>query len=316
MVQSNKIPDFLKKFNLLIILLGFIVISMFLSSDFFTISNFMNLLQQCSITGVVAVGMTFVILIGGIDLSVGSLAAFAGMMVGMLLQSGQNIVVAIVVAVLFGAVIGSISGFLTTKFNIPSFIVTLAMMVTVRGLALFSTNGKVLTNLPEAFTLIGNYKIFNTVPVSGLIWITISLIAVFILKYTLFGRGVYAIGGNKEAALLSGIRIKLYSISTFIISGALAAVSGVMLTSWLTVAQPTISQGQELNAIAAVVLGGTSLSGGSGGVVGTLGGVFLMQVITNIFNLTGVSSYYQQIFMGVIIILALLMNSVLIPKEK
>ena len=316
MTLKAKALELLRKYNLMVLLAMFVIISAILSEHFLTVPNWMNLLHQCSINGIMAIGMTFVILTGGIDLSVGSVSAYAGMISGILLMSGWPVPMAVAAAVTVGATFGLISGLVSVKFNIPSFIVTLAVMVTVRGLALLSTNGGPIFGLPASFTRIGNVRIFGTVPVPGLIWIGITVISVILLQYTTFGRGIYAIGGNRDAAMLSGVRINQFTVLAFVISGALAAVAGIILSSWITVSQPTISQGAELDAIAATVLGGTALAGGVGGTIGTLGGVFLLQIITNIFNLTGITSYYQQIFKGIIIILALLMNSMLIIRKR
>lgn len=316
MIRKMAVKDILKKYNLLVLLLVFVAISSLISKDFFKWENFMNLWQQCSITGIIAIGMTFTIIVGGIDLSVGSVAAFTGMLAALFIKKlGFNIELSILISVAAGCVLGFISGIVITRFRLPPFIVTMAMMVSARGLALLITEGKVISGLPESFSFIGNGKLFLGIPVSGVIWVLLTVIAVLILKYTLFGRGMYALGGNSEAAYLSGVRIKTYNTLCYVISGGLSAFAGVMLTSWLTVGQPTIAQGEELNAIAATVLGGTSLSGGTGGVVGTLAGVFLMQIITNIFNLMLLPSYFQQIFMGIIIVLALLLNMIVIQKE-
>ena len=304
----------LGKYNLLILLVVFIIIASTLSSRFFTVQNFLNLLQQSSVTGIMAIGMTFVILVAGIDLSVGSIAALSGMVVAMLLAAGWPIPLAIILALATGGVLGFVSGFLSTKFSIPSFIATLAMMVSARGLALLVTNGQPVFGLPESFSILGAGFI-GRVPVSGLIWIVLTIVAALALKYTPYGRNLYAVGGNPESAHLSGVRVNRHLISVFVISGILSGLAGVVLTSWLTVGQPTASSGAELNAIAAVVLGGTSLAGGVGGVVGTFAGVLLMSIITNIFNLVGLASYYQQIFMGLIIVLALILNKFVMGKN-
>lgn len=304
----------LGKYNLLILLVVFIIIASSLSPKFLTVQNFLNLLQQSSVTGIMAIGMTFVILVAGIDLSVGSIAALSGMVVAILLVAGWPIPLAILMALAAGGLLGLVSGFLSTKFVIPAFITTLAMMVSARGLALLVTNGQPVYGLPEAFSFLGAGFI-GKVPVSGIIWIVLTIVAALVLKYTPFGRNLYAVGGNPEAAHLSGVRVSRHLISVFVISGILSGLAGVVLASWLTVGQPSASSGAELNAIAAVVLGGTSLAGGVGGVVGTFAGVLLMSIITNIFNLVGLASYYQQIFMGLIIVFALVLNKFIMGKN-
>lgn len=314
-MKKEMIFEILRKYNLLLLLVIFIIISASISENFLTFNNLVNILQQSSITGIVAIGMTFVILVGGIDLSVGSVAALSGMIVAILLSKGYSIFVSILASIMVGLVLGAITGFVITKFNIPDFIASLSMMVAARGMTLLTTNGKPIFGLNDTFRLIGAGNVFG-IPISGIIWICLTIISAIILKYTIFGRNLYALGGNKESAFLSGIRIKFDYVMVYVISGGLSALGGVVLSSWLSVGQPTAGQSMELDAIASVVLGGTSLSGGRGGVWGTLGGIILMTFITNIFNLKGLSSYYQQIFMGIIIILALTLNNLLFKKNK
>jgi ribose transport system permease protein len=312
--EKFNISRFLGKYNLLILLVVFITIASVLSPKFLTFQNFLNLLQQSSITGIIAIGMTFVIIVAGIDLSVGSVVALAGMVVAVLITGGWSIPAAVLAALGAGAVLGFINGFISTKFSVPAFIVTLAMMVSARGLALLVTDGKPVFGLPEAFSFLGAGFI-GRFPVSGLLWLLLTALAALVLKYTPYGRNLYAVGGNPEAAHLSGVRVNFHLISVFVISGILSALAGVVLASWLTVGQPTAAKGAELDAIAAVVLGGTSLFGGTGGVLGTFIGVLLMSIITNIFNLLGLASYYQQIFMGLIIVLALILNRFVVGKN-
>ena len=293
--------------NLLFFLVLLVGVSAYLSPKFFTANNFFNLLQQSSIIGIASIGMTLVILLGGIDLSVGSLAALAGMVVGILLAGGQPIAVAIPAALVVGGLMGAISGLFTAVGKVPAFIVTLAMMEIARGLTLLTTYGKPVSSFPEAFKFLGGGFV-GPVPVSGLIWIGLTIILWAVLRYTVFGRSLYSIGGNFEAAHLSGVRVTRNTVYAFILSGLTAATSGILLASWLTVSQPTAGKSMELDAIASVVLGGAALSGGRGGVWGTFLGVWLLAIITNIFNLIGISSYYQMIFKGIIIVTALLLN--------
>lgn len=312
--EKLTLGKFLGKYNLFILLLIFIIIASILSPRFFTVQNFLNLLQQSSVTGIISIGMTFVILVAGIDLSVGSIAALSGMVVAILLASGWSIPLAVMAALLSGGALGFVSGFLSNRFAIPAFISTLAMMVSARGLALLVTNGQPIFGLPAPFSFLGAGFI-GRLPVSGLIWIILTAAAAIVLKFTPYGRNLYAVGGNPEAAHLSGVRVSRHIVSVYMISGLLSGLAGVVLASWLTVGQPTAASGAELNAIAAVVLGGTSLSGGIGGVLGTFAGVLLMSIITNIFNLVGLASYYQQICMGLIIMLALILNKFVVGKN-
>lgn len=312
--QPLKIGDLLKKYNLLVLLLVFVIISSVLSPNFLTIGNLLNLLQQASIPGIVAIGMTVVIIIGGIDLSVGSVAAFAGMISAILISKGMPTVIAVLAGVLLGAALGLITGILISKFGLPDFIATLAMMEIARGAALLTTEGVPVFGLPSSFKFIGGGFI-GKVSVSGIIWIILTVVFALMLKYTSFGRSLYAIGGNREAAMLSGIKTTRNYAIAYVLSACLAAFSGVLTASWLATGQPTACDGMELNAIAASVIGGASLAGGIGSVVGTFGGVFLLQIITNIFNLVGLASFYQQIAKGVIIIAALLLNRVIDSRE-
>ena len=312
--QPLKIGDLLKKYNLLVLLLVFVIISSVLSPNFLTIGNLLNLLQQASIPGIVAIGMTVVIIIGGIDLSVGSVAAFAGMISAILISKGMPAVIAVLAGVLLGAALGLITGILISKFGLPDFIATLAMMEIARGAALLTTEGVPVFGLPSSFKFIGGGFI-GKVSVSGIIWIILTVVFALMLKYTSFGRSLYAIGGNREAAMLSGIKTTRNYAIAYVLSACLAAFSGLLTASWLATGQPTACDGMELNAIAASVIGGASLAGGIGSVVGTFGGVFLLQIITNIFNLVGLASFYQQIAKGVIIIAALLLNRVIDSRE-
>lgn len=313
--ESMKIGDLLKKYNLLVLLVVFIVISAILSPNFLKIGNILNLLQQASIPGIVAMGMTIVILLGGIDLSVGSVAAFSGMICAILVSKNVPIIISIVVAVALGGCLGLITGILIARFNLPDFIASLAMMEIGRGAALLTTQGVPIFGLPSEFKFIGGGFVLGRVSVSGLIWIALTIIFALILKYTSYGRSLYAIGGNKEAATLSGIKTRRNYAFAYMISGLLAGFAGVLTASWLSTGQPTAGDGMELDAIAASVIGGASLSGGMGTVVGTFGGVFLLQIITNIFNLVGLASFYQQIAKGVIIIAALLLNNVIDSRK-
>ncbi|WP_027184039.1 ABC transporter permease [Desulfovibrio inopinatus] len=299
--------ELFRKYNLLLFIGFFACIAATISPKFFTFQNFSNLLQQSSVTGIVSVGMTLVILVGGIDLGVGSVLALSGMIVSVLLASGYGLVVSIGASLLAGALMGCFNGLVSAKGGVPSFITTLATMVAARGLALLTTDGKPVFNLPESFQWLGSGFV-GPLPASGLLWILITVISALVLKYTTFGRGLYAVGGNDEAARLSGIRVTRSTVYVFMLSGVLSALGGIVLASWLTVGQPTAGKGMELDAIAAVVLGGASLSGGSGGVIGAFGGVWLLAIITNIFNLAGLSSYYQMILQGGIIVAALMLN--------
>ncbi|MFL0504192.1 ABC transporter permease [Ureibacillus sp. 179-F W5.1 NHS] len=308
-----QIGTILKKYNLFIIFVAFFIIGTLLSEHFLTVQNILNILQQSAFVGIIAIGMTFVILVGGIDLSVGAVLALSGMLAALMMSSGLNPFLAIAITILAGAFMGFVSGFISTKFKVPAFIATLAMMVSARGFALLTTDGEPIYDLPPAFTALG--ESMGNIPIPAIIWIVLTIIAVVILKYTTFGRKLYAVGGNEESARLSGIAVEKYITSTYILAGIMSSIAGILMAAWLTVGQPTAGTGLELDAIAAVVIGGTSLAGGRGGIGGTFIGVLIMSMIVNIFNLLGLSSYYQSIFMGVIIVIALVMNQLISNKK-
>lgn len=315
-VKENTISQFVTKYNLLFLLLIFIIISTIISKDFLNINNFHNLMRASAFNGIIAIGMTIVILIGGIDLSVGAVANFSGMMIAFLLVSGIPTPLAIILTIMIGLAYGTMTGVVITIFKIPPFIGSLAMALIARGLALLVTNGKVINNLPADFTAIGKLKLPGGFPILGVIWIVLTVLFALTLKFTPFGRRLYTLGGNREAAFLSGVRIKLHGVIAYVISGGTAALAGCLMVSYLTVGQPTAIQGAENDAIAAVVLGGTSMTqGGIGGVIGTFGGVFLLKIITNIFNLIGVPAYFQYIFQGIIIVSALVLNKLVIQRK-
>jgi ribose transport system permease protein len=320
MRNNGNLLEIFKKYSVLILLVFFITIASFVSSNFFSLSNFLNILQSYAAPGVIAIGMTFTILSSGTDLSVGSFAALGGMVAALLLTRGIPVPACVVIAVAIGGFLGTVNGLVITFFNMTPFIVSLATMVSIRGLAMLTTDGKVISGLIRigkdgsagaAFCSLGGgtFDVLGArIPIAGLTWILFTIVAAYVLRYTMFGRGLYAIGGNREAAMLSGMRVKLYNTLAWTVSGITATYAGVMLTAWLTVAQPTLASGFELDAIAATVIGGTAMSGGKGGVVGTFAGVLILAIITNLFNLMGLPSYYQQIFKGIIIIAALLLN--------
>lgn len=319
MKKKISFNEIIRRYNLIILLLIFIVISAILSPSFLTLNNFLNLLQQASIPGIVAIGMTLVILLGGIDLSVGSVLAFSGMVTSMIvLQTGGSvggIILGCAAGLAVSGIMGLITGILISRFKLPDFIASLAMMEIARGAALLTTSGNPVFGLGDAFHVLGGGFIFDKVAISGILWILLTLIFALVLKYSVFGRSLFAIGGNYEAAMLSGIKTKRNYAVTYTISALLAGFAGILTASWMSTGQPTAGDGYELDAIAASVIGGASLSGGAGSIVGTFGGVFLLQILTNIFNLVGLPSYYQRIAKGVIIILALLLNK-FVSKEK
>lgn len=313
---SRRGSSWLLKSNLLIVFAALFVTAAVLSPDFLSTRNLSNLLQQSALAGILAIGMTLVILTAGIDLSVGSTAAFSGMIVAILLDGQVPFVFAIAGALLVGLAVGLFMGTLSAQLRLPAFIVTLAGLVSIRGAAYITTDGKpVGQNFPEPFLFIGGGYI-GFFPVAGLIFIGVTVLIGAVLRFTTFGEYIYAVGSNEEAARLSGVPVKLVQASVFGVSGLLAALAGVLLASRLTIAQPTAFQGAELDAIAAVVLGGTSLFGGRGGVSGTFIAVLLLTVLRNLFNLLGIGSFYQMVATGVILILALILNMVIDSRAR
>lgn len=290
-------------------LLVLILVVAVLSPSFLTVNNILNVLRQTSINAVIAAGMTFVILTGGIDLSVGSILGFTGAVAATLIASGQNIALAVIVSIAVGAGIGFINGIVISKGKLQPFIATLASMTILRGATLVFTDGKPITigtsESALAFGKIGGGSILG-VPTPALIMIIAFIICAYILNQTKMGRYTYALGGNEEATKLSGISTDKIKIFAYTISGLLAAIAGIIITSRLFSAQPTAGDGYELDAIAAVVLGGTSLSGGKGKIIGTIIGALIIGILSNALNLLDVSSYFQMIAKGIVILIAVL----------
>ncbi|MES2094010.1 MAG: ABC transporter permease [Actinomycetota bacterium] len=308
--------SWLVKGNLIIVFAVIVVVASLLSPDFLTVRNIANLLQQSSLTGIIAIGMTLVILTSGIDLSVGSTAALSGMVVAIALDGHVPIFAAVLLSLVVGVAIGLVLGTISATLRLPAFIVTLAGLTAVRGIAYLTTDGRpVGQNLPEAFTVIGGGYL-GVVPLTGLIFIGVAVITAAVLKFTTFGEYIYAVGSNEEAARLSGVPVRLVQIAVFGFSGLTAALAGILLTSRLTIAQPTGFQGAELDAIAAVVLGGASLFGGRGGVGGTFIAVLLLSVLKNLFNLLGIGSFFQMVATGVILVLALILNKFIDARAR
>jgi ribose transport system permease protein len=310
--SGRRIADLLIEYNFIAIFLVVVAIAAILSPNFMTPTNIANLFQQAAVVGVVAVGMTFVILTGNIDLSVGSVVALCGMLVAVLLAGGMPILPALAITILTGAFAGAVIGLITALAEVPSFIVSLAGLVSFRGITYLLTDGVPVSGLPPSFGAISStmVPVLPGLQVSsmGIIFVVLCIAAGALLRLTVFGESVYATGGNAEAARLSGLPTTRILVLVFTVSGIMSALAGILLTSRLRIGQPTAAQGLELDAIAAVVLGGTSLFGGRGGVLGTFFAVMLLQVLRNIFNLLGLGSFYQMTVTGLIIVAAILLN--------
>jgi ribose transport system permease protein len=285
--------------------------------DFFQLQNMINVSRQASIIGVVAVGMTFVILAGGIDLSVGSILALGAVSAASFMDAGVPPALVVVLTVIVGAVVGLVNGLGVVALRIQPFVMTLASMVVIRGLTLRITDGT-----PEPFpsgdsgllNFFGRARIGGEVPGPFVVFLVTAVIAGLALKFIPFGRKVYAVGGSQEAARLSGVRTGRVVAATYVISGACSAVAGLMTASRLTVGDPLAGTLVELDAIAAVVIGGASLLGGVGTMIGTVAGVFLLAILSNVLNLLGVGPFDQQMVKGGMIVAAVLLSSVALRR--
>jgi ribose transport system permease protein len=294
-------------------LLGLVVLCLVLwalTPHFFTVANVLNVAQQTSINAIVAVGMTYVILSGGIDLSVGSIVALAGVALGALLQDGQPLPVALLLALGVGTACGLVNGVLVSWGGLPPFIVTLGMMSVARGAALLFTEGRPVSGFDAPFRSLATGHV-GFVPAPVVATVVVYALAHVVLTRTTFGRYVYAIGGNEEATRLSGVAVKRHKTAIYAVSGLMSAVAAVILTARLNSAQPIAGMMYELDAIAATVIGGTSLMGGEGSLAGTLVGALIMGVLRNGLNLLGVSSFLQQIVIGAVIVGAVLIDTAL-----
>ncbi|MCG9562508.1 ribose ABC transporter permease [Vibrio chagasii] len=296
----------------LIALIFLIVVVSFLNPNFFTVDNILNILRQTSVNAIIAVGMTLVILTAGIDLSVGSVLALCGAFAASMIGMEIPVMIAVPTALVAGAALGAISGVIIAKGKVQAFIATLVTMTLLRGVTMVYTDGRPIstgfTDTADAFAWFGTgYAMGVPVPV----WIMVVVFASvwYLLNHTRFGRYVYALGGNESATRLSGIDVDKVKIGVYAICGLLASVAGIIVASRLSSAQPTAGMGYELDAIAAVVLGGTSLAGGRGRIMGTLIGALIIGFLNNALNLLDVSSYYQMIAKAVVILLAVLVDN-------
>lgn len=294
-------------FRSVIILLTICIVATILSPNFLSVTNLFNVLKQITVAGIVGCGMTFVILTGGIDLSVGSIVGLAGVLSAGVLAATGNPVLAVLTAVGVGIVCGAANGLLIAQFGIPPFIATLGMMTLLRGCVLVYTKGSPIPVKLDAYKFIGKGDIIG-IPVPVIILIILLFVAHYILSQTAFGRSVYAFGGNKEASRLSGISVKKTEWKAYIINGLLCGIAAVVLTARLGSAQSTSGEGIEMDAIAAVILGGTSLSGGVGFVLPTVVGAMIMGIIDNILTLMNVNPHATNIVKGAIIIIAVLVD--------
>lgn len=298
----------------LIILMAVITI---INSNFLTANNLLNLLLQVTSNALIAFGMTFVILTGGIDLSVGSILALSSALTAGLLGSGMPVTLAILISLILGCILGMMNGLLISYGKLAPFIVTLATMTIFRGATLVYTNGNPITKgLSDTFLFqfLGQGYIVG-IPFPVIIMFIVFIVLYVLLHKTAFGKSVYTIGGNEKAAYISGVKLNKVKIIIYSISGIMASISGLIITSRLSSAQPTAGASYEMDAIAAVVLGGTSLSGGKGRILGTLIGALIIGVLNNGLNIIGVSAFWQQVVKGVVILIAVLIDRFKVVKQ-
>ena len=276
---------------------------------FLSLRNALNVIDQVTVLGILAVGMTAVVVIGGIDLSVGAILALATMTIGSLFAAGLPFVLCVALGLLAGAASGLVNGLLITRARLPAFIATLTMMSVARGLASMTTDGEQVVGFPNWFTSLSSVRHFGILSVTVALFLLIAVVAFVFLRYRATGRSLYAIGGSAEVARLAGIRVRPLTVWVYVASGLLAAVAGVALAARLDSAQPSDGLGYELDTIAAVVIGGASLSGGIGGVGGTVVGVLIIGVLHNGLNLVGVSPFVQQVVIGAVIAVAVTLDT-------
>ena len=305
---SAMIVDVVRRYSVLLILLGIGLIFTLGSDRFLTPSNLMNIALQTSIIAIVAIGMTFVILTAGIDLSVGSVMALCGALAaGFAVNQELGTFLGIGLALIAGAAVGAVNGLLIVKGKVPPFVATLSTLAIARGLTLVYTEGRPISGIDERFIFLGSGEVLG-IATPVIILAIVFIIAYIVLRSTRFGNYVYATGGNEEISRLAGIRTSNITLSVYIISGFLAALGGILLVGRLWSAQPNAAVGLELDAIAAPVLGGVSLFGGVGSVAGTLVGAFILGILSNGLNLMGVPSFWQQVIKGVVLILAVVLD--------
>ena len=306
-MNNKKLASHIQDFGALIALVLLVVVIGVISPEFRTLSNFLSLLRQSSINGFIAFGMTCVILTGGIDLSVGSVLALSTALCAGFITNGVPVGLAMVLALIIGTALGAVSGLLVTKGRLQPFIATLITMTVYRGATMIFMDGKPISNLGDSFTLkvVGKGNFYH-IPIPAITFVVMFLIFMFVLEKTTFGRRVYATGSNEQSAKLAGINVNRTKLITYAISGCMSALSGLILLSRVSSAQPTLGSGYELDAIAAVALGGTSMNGGRGRVWGTFVGILIIAVLNNGLNILGVSSYYQDVVKGIVILIAVL----------
>jgi ribose/xylose/arabinose/galactoside ABC-type transport system permease subunit len=310
LTDNGNIKTAFSKYGIYIAFFVIFIILSVLSNNFLSFNNILNVLRQVSFNGILALGMTFVIITGGIDLSVGSTLAFAGLVSMNFSVQDQNplpLILAVLIGMAMGAIIGFANGIFVSKFKLAPFIATLSTMTIVRGMCLVFSNGRPIINPTEEFSMIGQGYI-GSISIPVIIFIVLIVVCVLLLHYSRYGRHVLAIGGNEVAAKASGLNVAKIKISVYTLSGLFAGIVGITIASRSNAASPITGEGYELDAIAACVIGGVSMSGGVGTILGTVIGALIIGIISNGLDLLNVSSYYQQIIKGLIILVAVLLD--------
>ncbi len=296
--------DWIKRFLPFVSLIALCILIAALEPKFLSAGNLAGVARQTAVITIMAIGMTMVMVSGGIDLSVGSMMALTAVLGALSMVAGAPVILGIIVCIVAGAILGLINGTAVATLRIPPFIVTLGAMGIYRGVALLVTDGTAVVGLPSGFGYLAEGNLFAVLPVPLLIVLIVALAIHFLLTSTQPGRYCYAIGSNPEAARYAGVRVSRYQIMFYVILGALAGLAGAIEAARLVTGQPTAGEGYELRVIAAVVIGGGSLSGGQGTVIGTIIGSLIMGVLANGANLLGISSFTQQVIIGAVIVLA------------
>lgn len=314
-MSPSEFAIFMRRYGIGFIMIGMIVLLTIISPTFRTSGNVISILLQVSLNGVLAMGMVFVITAGGIDLSVGSQLALTSVIVGTVLTRTGSIFMAIILAITATALFGFLNGFLVAKLKMVPFVVTLATQLIIRGVAYVLSGGYSASLANADFKNIGAGKLFNIIPYPVIILLVVTIIAFILMHYTKFGRYVYAVGGNHNAAVASGVNVFKTRAMTYVISGICCGISGIIMTSRISAAQPNIGVGYETDVIAACVIGGTSFSGGVATIPGTFMGIIIIGLIYNGMNLIGISSYWQTITKGLLIIGAVMLDMYMNRKK-
>lgn len=308
-METKQLGRIANEYRAVIILIVFTLVLGVMNPRFLQMNNVTNILNQTSVNALLAAGLTIVILTGGIDISVGSILGFTGAVAAILLSRGFNVVPVVLLSLLIGVVAGGLNGIFISRWNLQPMIVTLATLSIFRGATYLLTNSSPVSVTSDLFHAIGGGRIFGVVPVPVVIMIVLFAAGHYLLNRTPFGRHVYAVGGNEDAAFLSGVSVTKTKLTAYVLSGALAAMAGLIVTSRLSSAQPLAGQSYEMDAIAAAVIGGASLKGGHGRILFTVIGALIIGMLNNALNLMNVSSYYQTVLKGLVILIAVLLDA-------